>query len=163
MVNVITRRTSSGLGRIALGLWLAIFGLSSLLETSIPNRDDILAVLAVAAGALLLFATNRRRLSKSLGIVLVSIWLIGFGVLHLVEVDSPNSAAALDAIAMTAGIVLLAGLSERRLTEKLSMLLLSIWLVVLRLTGLTDLSFSNLETVLPLLAAAGGILILLNR
>lgn len=41
-------------GFVLLGIWLILTGLSRLARVNIPNRDIVLAVLAVIAGILIL-------------------------------------------------------------------------------------------------------------
>jgi len=43
-----------GLGFLLLGIWLIVTGLLMLLEISIPYSDVILALLAIAAGVLII-------------------------------------------------------------------------------------------------------------
>ena len=43
-----------GLGRVLLAIWLIAQGLLPLLAVNIPNQDMILAILAIAAGILIL-------------------------------------------------------------------------------------------------------------
>lgn len=50
-----------------------------------------------------------------------------------------------------------------RLTRKLGMLLLSIWLIASGLIAIFDLSFTGLSIVMAILAIAAGVLILLER
>ena len=50
-----------------------------------------------------------------------------------------------------------------KLTKKLGLLLLGIWLILTGLLPLLNLSFSGLGTVMAILAIAAGILILLER
>ncbi len=45
--------TKKGLGFLLLGIWLIAMGLLSLLELSIPYSEVILALLAIAAGVLI--------------------------------------------------------------------------------------------------------------
>jgi hypothetical protein len=49
------------------------------------------------------------------------------------------------------------------LTKNLGMLLLGIWLVVTGLTGILNLGFSGLGTLMAILAIAAGVLIGLGR
>jgi hypothetical protein len=51
----------------------------------------------------------------------------------------------------------------RRLPKNLGIILLAIWLVLIGLVGLLNLSFTGLSTLLNLLAIAAGLLILFQR
>ncbi len=50
-----------------------------------------------------------------------------------------------------------------RLTEKLGMLLLGIWLILTGLIALLSFSFQGLPLIMAILAIAAGFLILLGR
>ena len=50
-----------------------------------------------------------------------------------------------------------------RLTKNLGMLFLGIWLILTGLIPLLSLNFSGLGTLMAILAAAAGILILMGR
>jgi hypothetical protein len=50
-----------------------------------------------------------------------------------------------------------------RLTRNIGMLLLAIWLILTGLIPLLNLNFSQLGTVMAILAVAAGVLILLGR
>jgi uncharacterized membrane protein HdeD (DUF308 family) len=50
-----------------------------------------------------------------------------------------------------------------KLTKKLGMILLSIWLIVSGLIAIFNLSFTGLSIVMGILAIAAGVLILLDR
>lgn len=49
------RLFNRGLGMVLLGIWLILWGLLPLLVIGIPNSHLILALLAIAAGVLLVF------------------------------------------------------------------------------------------------------------
>ncbi len=50
-----------------------------------------------------------------------------------------------------------------KVTRNVGMLLLGIWLVVMGLRHLVNLSFSGLDTVLAVIAMIAGVLIILGR
>jgi len=50
-----------------------------------------------------------------------------------------------------------------KLTKKLGMILLSIWLIVSGVIAIFNLSFTGLSIVMGILAIAAGVLILLDR
>jgi hypothetical protein len=50
-----------------------------------------------------------------------------------------------------------------RITRRLGILLLSIWLILFGLTDLLKFSFAGLGTLMALLAVAAGILLLFER
>jgi len=50
-----------------------------------------------------------------------------------------------------------------RITKRLGILLLSIWLILTGLMGILHLDFSGLGTIMAILALAAGVLLLLER
>jgi hypothetical protein len=96
------------LGVILLSIWLIATGLLSLLNISIPYSGVILALLAIAAGILLLIGREyTRKLPRNLGMILLSIWLIVAGLLPLLNVSIPASDVILALLAIAAGVLLL--------------------------------------------------------
>lgn len=92
---------------VLLSIWLIVTGLLMFVPVSIPSSDIILALLAIAAGILFLLDMREKRLSGNIGIILLSIWLILFGLLPLLRVTVPYSDSALAILAVVAGILLL--------------------------------------------------------
>ena len=101
--------------------------------------------------------------SGSLGMILLSIWLIATGLLPLVRISLPGSGMILEILALAAGVLLLVGTSRTKLTHSLGPLLLSIWLVVQGALELLRINFPQSGLIMALLAVAAGTLILLSR
>ena len=95
------------LGMLLLGIWLILEGLLPLLKVSIPASGTILALLAIAAGILILLRPVRP--TSRLGVLLLGIWLIVTGLLPLLGVAIPASDIILALLAIAAGIVILVG------------------------------------------------------
>lgn len=95
------------LGMILLAIWLIATGLLPLLNISFPSSGPILAILAIAAGVLLLLEGRRVKLSKNLGRLLLAIWLIATGLLQLLNITFPASGLILAILAIAAGVLLL--------------------------------------------------------
>jgi hypothetical protein len=95
------------LGMFLLGVWLILMGLVPLLKVSIPASGTILALLAIAAGILILLRPVRP--TSRLGVLLLGIWLIVTGLLPLLGVTIPASDIILALLAVAAGIVILVG------------------------------------------------------
>ena len=100
---------------------------------------------------------------KNLGIFLLSIWLIATGILPLLNISFSSSAAILALLAIAAGIIMLVDLRQSKLANNLGMLLLSLWLIAASLLPLFGISFPARDTVLALLAAIAGLLLLLKQ
>lgn len=95
------------LGMLLLGIWLILEGLLPLLKVNIPASGTILALLAIAAGVLILLRPVKP--AKSLGVLLLGIWLIATGLLPLLSINIPASDIVLALLAIAAGIVILVG------------------------------------------------------
>jgi hypothetical protein len=98
--------STTKLGMFLVAIWLIVTGLLPLLNVSTPLSDTILAVLAIAAGILIL--PGPRKLAKNLGMLSLGVWLIVTSLLTLLNVHIPvpgNIVLALLAIA--AGILII--------------------------------------------------------
>jgi hypothetical protein len=98
---------SARLGGILLSIWLIATGVLPLLNISFPAAGTVLALLAIAAGVLLLLQGGRIRLTNNLGTLLLSIWLIASGLLSLLDVSFPGQAIVLAVLAIATGVLLL--------------------------------------------------------
>jgi hypothetical protein len=98
-------RLTDNLGLLLLGIWLIVMGLLSLLNVSIPGLAIILDLLAIAAGVLILL--RPARVSRTIGVILLGVWLVATGLLPLLAVAVP--ALALGLLAILAGLFILLG------------------------------------------------------
>ena len=101
------------------------------------------------------------KLTKNLGLFLLSIWLILMGLLSLLRITIPFSDSILALLAIAAGVVIL--LRPVKPTSRLGVLLLGIWLIATGLLPLLGLNIPASDIIVALLAVAAGILILLRR
>jgi hypothetical protein len=95
------------LGTILLGIWLILSGLLPLVTIQIPGAELILAILAIAAGALILFRPGQ--ISRTWGVILLCAWLILSGLVAIISLAIPGGAAVLGLLAIAAGILILLG------------------------------------------------------
>lgn len=95
------------LGNILLAVWLILVGLLPLLNISFSGSDLILPILAIAVGILLLVGRGRVRLSRNLGVLLLCVWLILYGLLPLLKINFPAAGVVLGVLAIAAGVLLL--------------------------------------------------------
>ena len=103
-------KLNKDLGMVLLAIWLILTGLLPLLNISFPAGGVILAILAIAAGVLILLQGKRiRNLPSNLGVLLLSIWLIVTGLLSLLVISFPASGTILALLAIAAGILILLG------------------------------------------------------
>lgn len=100
-------KLTKNLGMFLLGIWLILAGLLPLLKITIPFSDTILALLAIAAGIVILLRPVRP--TSRLGVLLLGIWLILTGLLPLVGARIPASDIILALLAIAAGIAILGG------------------------------------------------------
>jgi len=100
-------KLTKNLGMFLLGIWLILEGLLPLLRITIPFSDAILALLAVAAGVVILLRPVKP--TSRPGVLLLGIWLIATGLLPLFRVNIPASDILLALLAIAAGIVILLG------------------------------------------------------
>jgi hypothetical protein len=94
-------------GTILLGIWLAVTGLVSITALSFAGLGSILAILAMAAGVLLLVEGRSRRLTQNLGVLLLAIWLILIGAIALLGLSFAASGTIAGILAIAAGALLL--------------------------------------------------------
>jgi hypothetical protein len=111
-------RTRRNIGFVLLAIWLIVRGLLELPGISIARSDlilAILAILAIAAGVLILLGPTRLagggtlKLRSSLGMTLLSIWLILTGLLSLFSISIPGIGLIMAILAIAAGILILIG------------------------------------------------------
>lgn len=100
---------------------------------------------------------------RKLALPLLAIYLIAAGLLPLLKLNLPSASLILSLLAIAAGVLLLLGGSQMRLPRNLGGILLAAWLILLGALPLLQINFPAQETVLGLLAAAAGILLLLRR
>ncbi len=102
-------KLSKNLGMILLAIWLVLTGLLSLFSVTFPGAGIILAILAIAAGAVILFGLRGRSLGNNIGLILLAIWLILRGLLSVFDISFAGSGIVLALLAIAAGVLLLIG------------------------------------------------------
>jgi hypothetical protein len=95
------------LGRILLAIWLILVGLLPLLNISFPGSDWVVPILAIVTGVIMLIGRGRVKLFRNLGVFLLSIWLILYGVIPLFRIGFPAAGVVLGILAIAAGVLLL--------------------------------------------------------
>lgn len=155
----ITRNT----GMILLAAYLILVGILALFSVSFTGTDTLVAILALAAGIVLLIQLPRGRWIRNLGIILLGVWLILEGLLGLFGFHFTAEGIVLGIIAVLAGAILLFRLPRGRLSSNLGIILLSVWLILEGLLMLFGFHFTSEEIVLGIIAIAAGVLILFER
>jgi hypothetical protein len=95
------------LGNLLLGIYLVLYGALPLLRIGFPASDLIMAVLAIAAGVLLLLNRRGKTWRKNLGMLLLSVWLILTGALPLLRIGFPLLGTLMAILAIASGVLLL--------------------------------------------------------
>jgi hypothetical protein len=101
-------------GMLLLGIWLILASLLPLLGIVTAGIDVVLAVLAIAAGVLVLLGPSRisaglgsLALARSAGMVVLGVWLILTGLLAIASITFPSSGIVLELLALAAGVLIL--------------------------------------------------------
>jgi hypothetical protein len=100
------------------------------------------------------------QLTRNLGLLVLSVWLILAGLLPLLNLRFPASGVILALLAIAAGVLLLVG--PARQSQKRGLLVLAIWLIATGLAAFLP-ALQGLGLLLSLLAIAAGVLILLTK
>jgi hypothetical protein len=95
------------IGIILLAIWLILTGLIELFKITFPAAGLILALLALAAGILLLIGSRRFRISGRFAVWVLAAYLILAGLLALFTIDFPSSGIVLGLLALAAGVLLM--------------------------------------------------------
>lgn len=101
-------RWGSRLGMILLGVWLILTALQTLNVLTWSNGNVLLALLAIAAGILLIIEV-RAMPSQNLGRLLLAIWLILMGLFPLLNLSFQGQPQIMAILAAAAGVLLLIG------------------------------------------------------
>jgi len=100
-------RIRSNLGLFLLSIWLILTGALSFLSTGIPFQDMAMAILAIAAGVLLLLTLRGNQWRDDLGRLFLCVWLILTGVLPLINISFAAAGTLLAILAVVTGVLLL--------------------------------------------------------
>lgn len=98
-------KISENFSIILIAIYLIVSGVVTILGLHIPILSTVLPLIAIIAGLLLLTGTGK--LPKTLGIVLLAVWLILKGLLPFIDVAVPYFAFFTDGIAIAAGLLIL--------------------------------------------------------
>jgi len=137
--------------------------LLSLLGVQFSGSGTVLALLAVAAGVLILLGVSRQDWTKEKAMLLLGIWLLAIGLIGLLDLSFSNRDTLLSILAVAAGGLILLELRDKDFSEELGWIAAGAWLVLWGLIPLLGLRFDSGEMVLNVLAVVAGALILLGR
>jgi hypothetical protein len=150
-------------GMILLAIFLIVHALQFLLAISIPPA--LLPILAIVTGLVVLLPNTslRMRPTKSLGMILLSIWLIAHGLVSLFTVGVPRIHEVMSLLTLVTGVViLLFGKSAPpRLSRDLAMVVLGIFFVCQGVINLFDIGAAEVLYVRAVFAVVTGVVVLL--
>lgn len=93
------------IGMLLLGIWLILGGVFQLLNTGFPGLNEIMLILAIAAGVLILISLNWKKVTKNIGKLLLGIYLILSAIAFMPGLGVGGIVAP--ALAIVAGIFIL--------------------------------------------------------
>ena len=98
-------KVSENLGTLFLGIWLIVSALFSLANLHVPVVSNLLPLVGLTAGILILLGSIK--ITKSLGFILLGIWLILRGLMPFVYFHIPYLEYLVDLLGIGAGILIL--------------------------------------------------------
>ncbi len=99
---------------------------------------------------------------KKWGNMLLAAWLVITGLVSLTALSFRGSYTIQALLAIGAGVALLLADWSRKFSERAPNIVLGIWLIVVGLIPLFDISFHGSRTILALLALIAGVMILIR-
>lgn len=97
-----------------------------------------------------------------LGYLLLAVWLIVTGVTELLGIRHPLITLALQILAVVTGIVILAELGRMSWAERLGMIFLAVWLILVGLMPFIGMGFPFASEITIVLALLAGVLLLVG-
>ena len=99
---------------------------------------------------------------RSVGLILLGLWLIAEGILNLIDLHFPYDRMILAAAALSAGVALLLNSIQSRLND-LGVLFLGLWLILRSSLFLFKFSFPYSEWLLAITGIIAGLLLILRK
>lgn len=99
---------------------------------------------------------------RSVGFILLGLWLIAEGGLTLISLHFPYDRMILAAVALSAGVVLLMNSIQSKLYD-LGILFLGLWLILRSSQFLFKYSFPYSEWLLAITGIVAGLLLILRK
>ena len=94
-------------GKLILSVWLVLKGLIEIVDFTFPQSGTIMAVIGIVAGVFFLIERGDVKISKYLGILLLSAWLILAGLVEVINLNFTGVDRVLGVIAIAAGVLIL--------------------------------------------------------
>jgi hypothetical protein len=140
---------------VVLGAFLILSGLAGLIA-GIGNLGLIIAILALAAGVLILLYTPG--VSFRIGWTVTAVYLIAVGLTGILDIGFQGMGTVMAILALAAGVLLL--IRMPKIKRNVGYLLFFVWLILVGLAGLVSLG--QLGMVIDIIALAAGILLIMN-
>ncbi len=102
------------------------------------------------------------KLGGKIGTLLLAIWLLLWGLMPLLNLSIPSGELILAILAIVAAIFIFLEIRDKP-TKNLGRMALAIWLLLMGLLPLLNITFPAREMVLAVVAVAAGVLLLLGR
>ncbi len=100
---------------------------------------------------------------KKWGNILLGVWLVLTGLISLTSLSFRGSYTIQALLAIGAGVALILADWSMKFSERAANIVLGIWLIIVGLIPLLDISFHGSRTILALLALIAGVMILIRR
>lgn len=95
--------------------------------------------------------------------ILLGLWLVLTGLVHLGGVHVPQSGILLAVLGIVTGILFFVADSGEKIGTQMGSILLGVWLVAGGLASLFHVRFSGSGTILAVLSVAAGVMVLIFR
>ena len=149
------------LGMLLLGILLIALGVLSIVAMSVSGLGLILNIFAIVTGVVIIIALGRVSGALEIGMLLLGIWLVLWGLFPLIDVSFSGLGVLLAVLAIASGVLILIGLNWKKAGKNIGKILLAIWLLIAGLTSLGTIVISGVVTAV--LAIIAGIFILIER
>ena len=152
---------SKKLGMLLLGILLIALGVLSIVAMNVSGLGLILNIFAIVTGVVIIIALGRVSGALEIGMLLLGIWLVLWGLFPLIDVSFSGLGVLLAVLAIASGVLILIGLNWKKAGKNIGKILLAIWLLIAGLTSLGTIVISGVVTAV--LAIIAGIFILIER
>jgi hypothetical protein len=149
-------------GILLLSIWLLAVSAVSVFSLPATNMGITMHLLALLAGAFLLFRLRDPKAYINVGMLMVSLWLIFVGGLPIIGISMPGGLLPLAILAIIGGVFLIPSILDYKSFYSLGLFFLSVWLIVGRALPLFALTVPGLAVGLALAAAMASLLMLLG-
>ncbi|PJF40031.1 MAG: hypothetical protein D6737_19100 [Chloroflexi bacterium] len=147
-------------GLVLTAIWLILTGMRQFITVTVS--DPVIGLIALVAGILLLRKYHTVRIRKTLGFVLLGVWLIVVALLDLSNVQFADSENLMRLFGLIVGFFI-ALINDERKRRRWGLLFLSIWLLLRGVVVIAEFQISSEADILAVFAFITGILIFIDR